>query len=289
MSLKYRVLTLFLVALLGLGIQAAQARSELLVSPTADREVRASLYGSGDRTLVFIHCWTCGAEMWEKQINAFKDDYRVVAITLPGHGREPVPKNNTIEAYAEDVIYVLDSLNISKVTIVGHSMGGPIAYEVFSERPELVMAIVGVDTFNLGGRVPVGDSREAMFKEFKTDYESAAISLANHMFVKDTPSDVRKMVLSYFLSANRVLATESLEAIFSWYDVHSYDEIQMRLNGLLWNINAGSERGGCGGRTLCISNVGHFPAQEAPDRFNQALKSILKSIEETSLRAQAAK
>ena len=43
--------------------------------------------GSGERTLVFVHCWSCDRSYWQRQVEEFTDVYRVVTIDLAGHGQ----------------------------------------------------------------------------------------------------------------------------------------------------------------------------------------------------------
>ena len=65
---------------------------------------------------------------------------RVVAIDIPGHGRSSnIAPVHTMELMADVVAGVLDALQIDKVTLVGHSMGGYISLAfcaAYAERLE---------------------------------------------------------------------------------------------------------------------------------------------------------
>ncbi len=76
----------------------------------------------------------------------------VVAPDLAGHGRSSGTGRDTIAAYAEDMLMLLDALALPRVVIVGHSMGGAIAQALALRAPERVAGLVLLGT---GSRLPV--------------------------------------------------------------------------------------------------------------------------------------
>jgi len=79
-------------------------------------------------------------------------DYRVFAIDLPGHGKTAGPGFQSIEDYARSVIGLLDSSGLSRVVIVGYSMGGAIALSLALDYPDRVAGIALIST---GPRLPI--------------------------------------------------------------------------------------------------------------------------------------
>jgi len=71
---------------------------------------------------------------WEKVIPKLAEDFRVIAIDLPGHGDSTsIKEEHSIEDYADMLKDLLDQLNINQVTLFGHSLGGYITL-AFAER-----------------------------------------------------------------------------------------------------------------------------------------------------------
>jgi pimeloyl-ACP methyl ester carboxylesterase len=70
---------------------------------------------------------------------------RCVALDLPGHGRSGGQGRQTIEDYAEVVLSFARSLDLSDITLVGHSMGGAITLAAARAEPTLVtrLGLVG--------------------------------------------------------------------------------------------------------------------------------------------------
>jgi non-heme chloroperoxidase len=75
-------------------------------------------------TLVLIPGWSQSAEQFKFQIEGLGDRYHVVAIDMRGHGdSEKASSGYRIERLAKDVDDVLAAMGLTKVTILGHSMG----------------------------------------------------------------------------------------------------------------------------------------------------------------------
>jgi len=71
---------------------------------------------------------------WEKVIPVLADEFRVVAIDLPGHGDSAnITEEPSIENFADRIKDLLDSLNIKQSTMFGHSLGGYITL-AFAEK-----------------------------------------------------------------------------------------------------------------------------------------------------------
>jgi pimeloyl-ACP methyl ester carboxylesterase len=103
-----------------------------------------NFFGKGE-TLVFLHGFLESSEIWNNLINKLKDNYQVITIDLPGHGKsESLHDINTIDYMAEEVISVLDELNIDRATFIGHSMGGYVVAaiaDLYANRVDNIVLI----------------------------------------------------------------------------------------------------------------------------------------------------
>lgn len=82
-------------------------------------------WGSGE-PIVFSHGWPLSGDAWDPQMLFFgQRGYRVVAHDRRGHGRSGQPwDGNDYDTWADDLSRLMDSLKLSKVSLVAHSMGG---------------------------------------------------------------------------------------------------------------------------------------------------------------------
>jgi pimeloyl-ACP methyl ester carboxylesterase len=101
--------------------------------------------------LVLLHGITCSSETWEAIIPALARHYTVIAPDLLGHGRSAKPRNEySISAYANSVRDLLLALGQTRVTLVGHSLGGGVAMQFAYQFPEMVERLALVSAGGLG-------------------------------------------------------------------------------------------------------------------------------------------
>lgn len=104
--------------------------------------------GTDGPALVFVHGVGSTAAIWDAQLRAFAGAYRCFAVELRGNGipkPEPSPSEITRAGFAADVVAVLDAYAIERCTLIGCSLGGVVAFELWQRDPHRIdaMAIVG--------------------------------------------------------------------------------------------------------------------------------------------------
>lgn len=102
--------------------------------------------------IIFVHGAGANHLVWGLQVHALADVARAVALDLPGHGRSTPPGRNSIEAYRDVVLGLLDALGFERAVIVGHSMGGAIAQTLALSHPDRV---AGLGLVGTGARLRV--------------------------------------------------------------------------------------------------------------------------------------
>jgi 3-oxoadipate enol-lactonase / 4-carboxymuconolactone decarboxylase len=86
-------------------------------------------------------------ELWEPQLAALAEHFRVIRVDPRGHGRSPVPRGPyTIDDIAGDVVALLDRLGIARAHVVGVSLGGMVAMWMAIHHPDRVDRIVPTAT-----------------------------------------------------------------------------------------------------------------------------------------------
>lgn len=88
--------------------------------------------GSGD-TLILLHGWGSNIKLFDMMINALKDRFRIVALDMPGFGETNEPKKSmNVDEYTDFVIKFINSMNIKKAHILGHSFGGRVIIKMMN-------------------------------------------------------------------------------------------------------------------------------------------------------------
>lgn len=111
--------------------------------------------GSG-HPIVFIHGLGSYGPAWKKTVAGLSDNYRCIVIDLPGYGKSS--KGNyegSMTYYSEVIKKVADKLDITSMSLAGHSMGGQISILVALAYPKLVDKLMlfspaGFETFTPG-------------------------------------------------------------------------------------------------------------------------------------------
>lgn len=81
--------------------------------------------------------------MWDANLQALEEHFRVVRYDTRGHGRSPVPSGPyTIDDLADDVVALLDGLGVEKAHFVGLSLGGMTGMRLAARNPERVDRLV---------------------------------------------------------------------------------------------------------------------------------------------------
>ena len=108
----------------------------------------ARLYYENDGdgpAILMTHGFVASTGMWDEQVTAFRDAYRLVRWDMRGHGRTECPDDPS--AYGQDItvddmVAILDHLEIDQAIIVGHSLGGFISLRFNVIHPDRVKALV---------------------------------------------------------------------------------------------------------------------------------------------------
>jgi pimeloyl-ACP methyl ester carboxylesterase len=242
--------------------------------------------GKGSPALVFIHGWSCDRSYWEVQVEHFRQNHKVVAVDLAGHGESGLERTNwTSAAFANDVIAVIEKLGLDQVILVGHSMGGMVMIEAARLRPDRIIGLVGADTLkNLEQEV----TRE-MFDEFtapfKENFPKAVDEFVRTMFPETADPELVDKIAADISSAPPEVGISAFDGMFDYW----MNEMKVAANEIqvpVICINSDLEENNLEGNKkylatyelMLMPGVGHFVMNEDPEKFNQLLEEAIEKI-----------
>ena len=278
----------------------------------AGRRVNYLDCGSGEREpVVLVHGLGGQWQNWLENIPRLAQERRVVALDLPGHGlSEMPPERISISSYGRTVNALCEKLELSRIALVGNSMGGFVAAETTIQFPHLVERLVlvsaaGITSSNVFRAPAMLVARIATAVTAYTAARHHAIArrpvtrhfalalVARHpsklkfdlawegLFKgagKEGFDDAMRACVTYDyrdrlgeIACPTLIVWGEDDSVISVEDAHEYER-----------LIRGSEK-------VVLEDTGHVPQLERPQAFNDALVEFLAKAEQsTSAEAAAA-
>ena len=233
--------------------------------------------------LIFVHGVGSTAMIWNYQLEAFGRDRLCAAIELRGNGMQkpdPDPSSISRAGYAQDVLAVADALEVERFALVGCSLGGAVALELWRRAPHRIDSLVFLGAF---ARYPDGEryarqicdqARELADMRAFGELRAAKLGLP--------PARLRETIEQYacksvdcFVAATEATWTGDYLGVLPSIDVPAlvaYGEHDVVAPRPLAEAIAAGIRGA---KLLTIPGAGHVANADAPGAFNAVLESFL--------------
>ena len=232
--------------------------------------------------------------MWDTQVAAFRDHYRVIRMDLRGYGQS-VP-TNSLYSHREDVLALTDALSIDQAVLVGCSMSGKMAIDLTLDQPQRVRALVVV------GAHPSGFNPDVLPTPYANDIDAAeeahdlerlnTLELLHWVAGQGrTRADVDPYVWALASDMNRIALDNEAQSGEEKPPLdppavgrlHELDVPVLIVCGdrdvpaILLAADA-MEESIPRARKVILHDAGHLPNMERPDAFNEALKAFLDEV-----------
>jgi pimeloyl-ACP methyl ester carboxylesterase len=267
----------------GAAALAALCAQPLLAAEVDGLTVHSSSVGAGS-TIVFVHGWTCDSSSWTGQLPAFAEDYRVITLDLPGHGRSESPPDGqlSMDLFARAVEAVRAEAGAERIVLVGHSMGAPVIRQYAHLYPQRVAGLVAVDgplDLRAFGELPPGFPPPLTGPEGRTAREG----MIRSMFIAETPPALQEKILTMMLAAPEATAVGAMNAMFDpvirWTDVIDAPALSVYAGTATVPDAAATRELYPNHEATQMAGTGHFLMMEKPAEFNRALAEFLDKID----------
>lgn len=249
--------------------------------------------GAGD-PIVLIHAGVANLRMWDEQVAALRDDFRVIRYDTRGFGRtetEAVDFSNRA-----DVAAVLDHLGESSAHLVGISRAGSIALDFALEYPDRVRSLVIGAGGISGFQSPEAEANAATFEEAERlweakDWEALSDWEADYWAngpgqPADRVPKIRAKVHAWVLENYRAEKEEGRPIVLDPPAAGRLDELKVPLLVMIGTLDEpgtqASMRHLAGAvphaRLEVFEGVAHMINLEQPERFNALLREFLEGV-----------
>lgn len=111
------------------------------------RRVHTRTWGAGTGPgLVLVHGGAAHSGWWDHVAPLLAEERTVVALDLTGHGDSAHVGEYGVERWADEVVAVAEHAGLVRPVVVGHSMGGWVAFAAAGRHPERVGGVVVLDS-----------------------------------------------------------------------------------------------------------------------------------------------
>jgi pimeloyl-ACP methyl ester carboxylesterase len=132
--------------LVNMETRAAAPRDGGRLVTTTIAQANVRVEGQGP-AVVLIHGFSAALDWWDEIAPSLARTHRVIRLDLLGHGGTAAPRAGyEIERQAALVAAVLDKLDVDRISVIGHSMGGEVATALLEARPDRIDRLVLIDT-----------------------------------------------------------------------------------------------------------------------------------------------
>jgi len=243
------------------------------------------------RTLVLLHAFPIGANLWEPQMRAILKGWRLITPDLRGFGGSTELDSVTtlsMSDYAEDVVALLQELGVTRAVIGGCSMGGYAALALYQSAPQIFDALVLANT-RAGADSP--ESRANRRNMLALVDREGPQGVAREMMPKLVGKGTQEHRPDVEATLRRLIKQQSAVAIRSAIDrmMHRPDSTpllaQVKVPTLVITgeedemipVEESRRMAGVipGATLVIIPGAGHLANLEQPDAFNTALNTFL--------------
>jgi len=269
---------------------------------------------SNNKTVVLLHGKNFSTIYWKETIQHLaKEGYSVLAIDQIGFGRssQPIAYKFSFHQLAANTKLLMDSLHISKATLIGHSMGGMIAIRFALLYPKICAQLIlenpiGLEDWKLF--VPYATVENENQKELLKTREDLKVYMTKNYFHNEWKKEYETLLAEndrlmhdkHFPAYAKNMALTS-DMIFTQPVCYEFKNIKVPVTLIIGQADrttigrerAGKDIAGCLGnypelgrktvkaidnaKLIELQGIGHIPHVENFKTFIEKIDNILKN------------
>ncbi len=249
--------------------------------------------GGDGPPVLLLHAFPLNSAQWDSQVEALKDRYRLIAPDLRGFGGSDAPDDPnaySMDTFADDANAVLGDLGLERVTLVGLSIGGYIAFAFWRRYRDKVNALVLADTKAEADPPEGKEKRRKQQEQVRSEGTAGLIEALTGALISETTRTSKPDVVDRVRKlmdnppAGFIGALEAMkDRPDSSGDLASIDVPTLVVVGEADGVTPPEaarslhERIG-GSRLVVIPEVGHLSNIESPEAFTSALSEFLGEL-----------
>ncbi len=107
-------------------------------------ELFTKIVGDG-KPLIILHGLLGSSDNWLPIARKLEDQFKIYLVDLRNHGKSPHSDEWSLDSMSKDVYELISNHNLESPALLGHSMGGKVAMQLATEKPDLLSKLIVVD------------------------------------------------------------------------------------------------------------------------------------------------
>jgi sigma-B regulation protein RsbQ len=251
--------------------------------------------GTGKKVMMFAHGYGCDQNMWRFITPAFQNEYSLVLFDYIGAGKSDLSfyskqQYSSLQAYADDVLEICQSLKLTDVIFVGHSVSAMIGALAAISDPSRISKLVMVgpspryinDEDYTGGfsRTDI----DGLLQSLESNYLGWSSTMAPVIMGNPDQPELSEELTESFCSTDPDIAAQFAKVTFlsdNRQDLSRLDKDTLIIQ-CAEDVIAPQEVGQYvhqqvkGSSMVVLDATGHCPHMSAPDETIEAIRSFLK-------------
>ena len=178
----------------------------------ADLPTLVMVHGAGGRSQSWPYQWQQSRFVRSRGKPRWVTDFPLYFVDLPGHGQSDPPGKDNIEAYAADILAFMETLDLQRVVLIGHSMGGAIVQQVALTQSPRIAGLVLIGT---GAFMPVTDM---ILQGLRTEFAETVHLINKFSWRKQSAPGSKEVAVQHMLSTDPKIVHDDFLAC-SQFDV----------------------------------------------------------------------
>jgi pimeloyl-ACP methyl ester carboxylesterase len=247
--------------------------------------------------IVLLHGFVGDSREWRRQLAGLSHGFTVVAWDAPGAGRSADPPESfRMPDYADRLAGFIDALGLERPHVIGLSFGGALALELYGRHPTIPATLVLAGAYagwvgSLTSLVAV-ERLQLSLRLADLPPDEFARSVMPTLFPASAPAEVvdafARIVSEFhpagFRAMARALGEADLRDVLPRIDVPTlllYGDQDLRAP---LNVAGDLHAAIPGSKLVVLPGVGHMSNVEAGERFNEEVRTFLRSVDERAPR-----
>ena len=283
-------ITTLVIALVAAGCAAAAPVTPASQAPPPGPppSFAVRVVGSGP-PMILIPGLACGGDVWDGAVARWSSRYRMHILTLPGFAGQPPIAPPLLETVRRDLVRYIADQRLERPVIVGHSLGGFLAWWLAASAPDRVGPVISLeglpflsDLFTPGATIETARPQAELMRRMMAALTPEQFSAQNRAQLANlitNPADVEKVATTSARSdpasvgqALYEIMTTDLRAEVAALEVPS---ILVIGDGVDQAAATRQFKGADPWRMFVMGKTRHFVMLDAPERLFEAMEKFL--------------